>query len=207
MLFRSFAYPHNGLGNVYRDLKRYDEAIAAYRHAIALDPAYANPHNGLGSVYADLKRYDEAIAAYRQAILLEPAYAAPHNGLGLIYSLQNRNEEAGVAFKRALELDPQWYSVMGCLARLERLAGNSDQANAWIAQARALLPADDFYNRACLESAAGNADAAIEALRVALEREEATVAWAREDPDFVFIRNAPRYRVLVGLDTEAPPAA
>ena len=52
---------------------------------------------------------------------------------------------------------------------------------------------------ACLESVAGNVEAAIEALRIALEHQEQTVEWARDDPDFVFIRDDPRYRALVGL--------
>jgi tetratricopeptide (TPR) repeat protein len=33
-----FAFPHNGLGNVLRDLGRLGEAIAEYNAAIALDP-------------------------------------------------------------------------------------------------------------------------------------------------------------------------
>jgi len=68
--------------------------------------------------------------------------------------------------------------------------------------ARPLLPTDSFYHRACLESVAGNADAAIEALRIALER-GSSVEWARDDPDFIFIRDDPRYHALVGLDADA----
>jgi hypothetical protein len=89
---------------------------------------------------------------------------------------------------------------MFSLARIERQAGNLAQVAAWVEQARILLPADECYSRACLESIAGDVDAAIEALRIALEREEEAVESAGEDPDFVFIRDDPRYRALVGLD-------
>ena len=89
---------------------------------------------------------------------------------------------------------------MFCLARLARQSGHEEQAAVWIERARPLLPADNFYSRACFDSIAGDADAAIEALRTALERREESVEWAREDPDFAFIRDDPRYRALVGLD-------
>jgi tetratricopeptide (TPR) repeat protein len=57
---------YNGLGNVYRDLGRYDEALAAYKRATELDPKDATPHNGLGNVYRDLGRPDDAIVAYQR---------------------------------------------------------------------------------------------------------------------------------------------
>ena len=73
-------YPHNGLGDVYRDLGRHEEAIAAYQQAIALDAKFAYPHNGLGNVYRKLGRSDEAIAAYQQAIALDSKSASPRVG-------------------------------------------------------------------------------------------------------------------------------
>jgi tetratricopeptide (TPR) repeat protein len=196
------AYSHNGLGNVYFNLKQYDAAIAAFHHAIALDPALAYPHHGLGNTYRDLKQYEDAIAAYHHAIALDPTYPYPHTGLGNAYSLLNQLDKARASYQRAFELDSQDYQSMFCLARIERLTKNQDQAEIWIEQARQLLPDNDFYNRACLESVAGNVDAAVEALRVALERQEVSVEWARQDPDFEFIRDDPRYRELVGLDND-----
>ena len=63
----------------------YEEALAAFEQAIALDPRLAYPHTGLGNVYRNLGRYEEALAAYEQAIALDPKYAYPHNGLGNVY--------------------------------------------------------------------------------------------------------------------------
>ena len=71
-----------------------------------------------------------------------------------------------------------------------------------IAKACELLPDDDYYSRACLESVAGNGEMAIKALQVALEQQDAPIDWARVDPNFVFIRDDPRYRALVGLDND-----
>ncbi len=58
----------NGLGNVYRDQSRFEEAIATYHQAIELSPKYASPWNGLGNAYASQGRYEDAISAFRQAV-------------------------------------------------------------------------------------------------------------------------------------------
>jgi len=99
--------PHNGLGNVYSDLDRYKEALAAYKQAIQLEQTYAHPHHGLGNVYYRLGRYEEALDAYNQAIQLDQTYAGPHNGLGTVYAMQGRYKEALDAYNQAIQLDPK----------------------------------------------------------------------------------------------------
>jgi tetratricopeptide (TPR) repeat protein len=191
------------LGVAYAKLRQYQESITAYQQAIRLGPTFAYSHNGLGNVYRVLKRYDEALAAYQQAIRLDPTLAILHVMLGALHNLQHREDKAQAEYVQALEFDPQAYSAMICLARIERQQGNQAKAMSWIHQARSILHDDDFYSRACLESVAGNADAAIEALLIALEHSEESVEWGRDDPDFVFIRDDSRYRALVGLDDDA----
>ena len=62
-------------GNVFYDLKRYDEAFAVYDKALALKPDLENAWLGRGNVFYDLKRYDEAFAAYDRALALKPDLA------------------------------------------------------------------------------------------------------------------------------------
>ena len=61
-----------GRGNVFADLKRYDDAFAAYDKALALKPDLAEAWGGRGNVFADLKRHDDAFAAYDKALALKP---------------------------------------------------------------------------------------------------------------------------------------
>ena len=49
-------------------LRRFEEALAAYDQAIALDPSHASDHSNRGLVLVRLKRFGDALAAYHQAI-------------------------------------------------------------------------------------------------------------------------------------------
>ena len=103
-----FAYPWNGKGNALGDLKRYDEALAAYDKAIALDPKFAYPWNGKGNALRELKRYDEALAAFDKAIALDPEFAYPWNGKGTVLAKLKRYDEALAAFDKAIALGPEF---------------------------------------------------------------------------------------------------
>jgi hypothetical protein len=73
-----------GRGNVFCDLKRSDEAFAAYDKALALKPALAEAWLGRGNVFRELKRFDDAFAAYGNALELEAALAQAHYNEGLL---------------------------------------------------------------------------------------------------------------------------
>lgn len=92
------------------ELGRYEEAEAAYRRAIDLDPKDVWPWNNLGNLLQDhLNRYEEAEAAYRRAIEIVPKDALPWNNLGnLLKNHLGRNEEAEAAYLHAIELDPKY---------------------------------------------------------------------------------------------------
>jgi tetratricopeptide (TPR) repeat protein len=56
-----------GLGNIYYDQKRNEEAITAYRKAVELKPDNTGAWEALGDIYFRLERYEEAIAATRRS--------------------------------------------------------------------------------------------------------------------------------------------
>ena len=51
---------------------RYDEEIAAYRHAIELQPDCVVAHVNLGVALRDLHRFDEALRVFKKAVQLDP---------------------------------------------------------------------------------------------------------------------------------------
>lgn len=50
----------NLLGYSYRHLKRYDESLAAYNKALALDPRHRGAHEYIGEAYIQLGQLDKA---------------------------------------------------------------------------------------------------------------------------------------------------
>ena len=74
-------------------LKRYEEALTAYKQAISLDPTDVQAYIGKGDILYDLKRYEEALLIYEQAIHLEPTSAEAYNGKAILTgrsSVENR---------------------------------------------------------------------------------------------------------------------
>jgi tetratricopeptide (TPR) repeat protein len=61
--------------------RQLDNAAAAFREALRLDPAYANAHNNLGNVLLAQGKNDEAIQEFREVVRLQPDSEAAKNNL------------------------------------------------------------------------------------------------------------------------------
>jgi hypothetical protein len=81
---------------------RTDEAIAACREAVRLNPDLADGHNNLGSALYLAGRIEEAIPEYRRALELLPN--DPHflTNLGLAFWASGRQVEAIEAYREAI---------------------------------------------------------------------------------------------------------
>jgi tetratricopeptide (TPR) repeat protein len=55
--------------------KKLNEAVAAYKKAIALKPDFADVYSNLGNALKLQMKLGEACAAYRKAIALQPDFA------------------------------------------------------------------------------------------------------------------------------------
>jgi len=87
------------MGRANSEMKRYPEAIKAYRQNLEIDPGDFFALNNLGNAYRDSKQFPAAITAYREAVLRNPDFILAWQNLGLtFYTL---NGVAGVT--RALQ--------------------------------------------------------------------------------------------------------
>lgn len=81
-------------------------AEAAYRSALAVDPALAPVYNALGSLYVAWQRPFEAIPLYQQATRLEPETAEFWRNLGIVQANQGQTEAGIRALETAVALTP-----------------------------------------------------------------------------------------------------
>ncbi|MGA7193612.1 MAG: tetratricopeptide repeat protein, partial [Anaerolineales bacterium] len=188
---------HNVLGILLSNLKRYDEAEAAYRKAIELNPSYATAYYNLGILLRNLKRYDEAEAAYRKAIELNPSDATAYNNLVLLLRLINRNEDAMSLLEKMIEINPEDFNPYLAIASINKQSGKGIQTS-YTDKAHKFIPEDDWYNRACLESVCNHFDIAFEYLKKAAQNAGFDPAWAWGDPDLQWLRDDPRFVAIVG---------
>jgi len=103
---RNTAKSLNNLGEVYRNLGRFDEAEPLYHQALAIDEQTIGPEhpdtaidlNNLATLYYNQGRYDEAEPLYRRALAIyekvrgpgHPETAANLNNLAVLFFKQGR---------------------------------------------------------------------------------------------------------------------
>lgn len=73
---------------------RHDEAVNAYREAIAADPTFTDALHGLCRALQELERYDEAVAAAEAIVRLDPEDILAHTSLSILYQRKGMVPEA-----------------------------------------------------------------------------------------------------------------
>jgi tetratricopeptide (TPR) repeat protein len=109
----TYADAFHNLGSSFAEQGKWEEAIAAYKKALA-QTIYANPqntYNNLGYAYWALDRRQEAEDAFRAALQLEPKLVPSHFWLGVLLEKEGRKAEAKTHFQAARDLDPS--SMLG----------------------------------------------------------------------------------------------
>jgi tetratricopeptide (TPR) repeat protein len=97
--------------NVGQDLSllgRFDEVLAWYQRALAVDPGHANAYLSRGDFYAlTLGRFDAAIAWYVRAISVDPGNPDFHAAIGLSFLNLGDTDRAEHWIQRSIELGPE----------------------------------------------------------------------------------------------------
>ncbi|HEY1660006.1 MAG TPA: tetratricopeptide repeat protein [Candidatus Sulfotelmatobacter sp.] len=73
---------------------KLEEAVAAYRESISIDPSFTEAMHGLARALQDLQRYDEAIQAAQRIAELDPDDVLAHTSLSVLYQKKGMIPEA-----------------------------------------------------------------------------------------------------------------
>jgi Flp pilus assembly protein TadD len=189
-------------GNYYYDQGKYNEALAAYNWSLEMIPDDPVILNNRGIVYRHLERREEALADYNRSLELRPDNPDTLCNRGITYDDLGRYDEALVDYNRSLEMrpdDPVTLNNRGnTYAKLERY----EEAHADFDRALKLDPdyKSPVYNLACLFSLQRKTDDALAYLKKAIDKDEKYRKMAKSDKDFDNIRDAPRFKKLIGED-------
>ena len=129
------------LGRYYQGQNRYEQAIAAYHKALAIEGTFAEARNGLGVIYATQGRQQEALEQFRLAVKEAPNAAHIYNNLGYALYLSGSYAEAASALERAVALEPANQSAHTNLALALDKAGDRGKAVQVMAEAAKPQPA------------------------------------------------------------------
>ena len=96
------------LGNYRFNLKRFDQAEAAYRSAIALRPELLDCRMNLARTLAAQLRLDEAATEFQQVIDRKPDEALPHHQLAEVFVSSKRFDDAVSQYQEAVRISPDY---------------------------------------------------------------------------------------------------
>jgi len=110
------------------DASCYDEAEAAYREAIRLDPSFANALTNLGNLRYRRGDLESAEALYRQALSLDAEQPEAHYNIGFLRFEEALFDDAIASFRQAVELDPSFADAHFNLAlAIEEVGGDAQE--------------------------------------------------------------------------------
>ena len=134
-------------GNALYDDSHYDEALAAYEQALALQEDDADALFNKGVVLGRLEQHAKALAAFERAITFHPDHVGAWYNKGIALGNLGRYTEALAAYDQAITLQPDyaiaWDSKGSALMSLERypealiafdqaMALQPDHVDVWI---------------------------------------------------------------------------
>ena len=120
----------------------FQEAAAAYRKAIVLEPRSPGVQLNLGVVLRALGRLDEAATALQSAVSLLPTLAEAHYNLAVVRRAQGDLEAAQDSYQRAVALSPDFVEAHCNLGNVLHALGRFDEAEASLRSGLALAPTD-----------------------------------------------------------------
>lgn len=119
------------IGDLHTRLRNFEEAVSAYKQALALRPSDGLLHSALAFALCEHGSLEKARQAAEEACRLAPHQAQPFHVLGAIAVHQGLLEESGRWFQRAITLAPDHAAAHTGLGITRLMRGDWD-ATTWV---------------------------------------------------------------------------
>lgn len=134
---------HFNLGNVYRHLQDYENAMQSYLQAVRLQPDYLEAYDRIlllqpdfteaylhrGNARLNRRLVPEAIADFGKVLELRPDHAVAWNNMGTaLEQSDGRSEEIIAAYQRAIALKPDFFEACNNLGVVYQYQNRYDEA-------------------------------------------------------------------------------
>ena len=194
----NLALAYDQYGWTFAELGRFDDAIAAEKKALELDPLNTFLNTDLAFFLYWARRYEEATTQIRKTLELDPNNAFAHSILGWCLIGKGNKAEARAEFQKATSLDdlPWYISSLGyaCAAEGDRAKAEQIlQHLEELSKQRYVSPA----NRAAVYLGLGEKEKALDWLEKAYEDRDPIFWWIDGDQLYDSVRNEPRFQALV----------
>lgn len=220
------AEAHVSLGQYYDSFAwEWDDADAAFRRALSLNPSYALAHLRYATSLAIWGRHEEAMKHARRAVELDPLSNFPRGQLAFALQLAGRYEEAAEVAREAIALDTTYdvayYRLIWALYEL----GRHDEAIATVERVLEVFASDydprlqvfaaELYAHVGREEEARSLlsdvlemassvhviPASVASIHVGLGENEEAMSWLQRayearDPNLTYLMVLPRMRPL-----------
>ncbi|HEV3470256.1 MAG TPA: tetratricopeptide repeat protein, partial [Pyrinomonadaceae bacterium] len=135
---RAAAFIEEGLRR--SEAGNWDEAIKAFRQAVAVSSRHPDAHVHLGDAYMGAGKYEEAFAAYRQAVHVAPWNADAHYSLGAAFNDMGQHGDSFKHFVQAIRLDPEYAEAYYGIGFAYQRLDNYREALGYLKSALRLRP-------------------------------------------------------------------
>lgn len=145
-----FAPLYISLGDAYRKINSFEDAVNEYRMAIWLNPACITAYKHLCSVFEEMGDYESAVKTYKRLLEFRPYDAVLYSNLANILYMKGDLSDAISAYHTAIVLNPNktWTSVVAQTLGyvFQEAKGDYDAAISAYQSATLLNPNDvDIY--------------------------------------------------------------
>lgn len=159
--------------------------------------ALARYNEGLKLYYQ--RQFPEAIELFNQALAIDTLCYEALNAKGAAYAFQGKYDQGLALIQQALDLNPAFVYANFNQGLAYELAGRWDQAISSYQKALALDNRDtwSYYGIASVYGRQGKIDKVLEYLQPAISLDPDVKEVARDEHDFLSVREDPRFQTLV----------